>query len=411
MLEYADPNAVPNDWRTRQPGCAIWCIIAIPRVILLTISYGLLYIFSPLRPNSQWTYTQALRTQLIKTVFIIFREIGFTQSLTLEAGDAGDKWVTINPAAASAYRGPFASNPNVKPAVIGGTWYPDVPPSPKQQPDGWNNDDDNNVVVLSFHSGSFLWLTGRPEDSGEVAEMTNKALGPGTRSFWPQYRLVGDTKTPTDYPAPMQDALTAYLYLVQTLGISPRRIVLAGDSSGATLALALVRYLGQFNTLAPPPNADVESGFDLATLPPPRACLMFSPSLEYCLEGDQAAILRNRNCKTDYVDAPLMAWGATAIAPPEMVQLDNPYLSPALHPFATPVPLFLQAGGAEVLCDSVRGVVERYRAIPGNVVEHLEVPDTPHDVYAVGVLLGWKEEQEETIRAAARFVRRHFRST
>jgi acetyl esterase/lipase len=241
--------------------------------------------------------------------------------------------------------------------------------------------------------------------------MTNKALGPGTRSFWPQYRLVGDKKTLTGYPAPMQDAITAYIYLVKDLGISPRRIVLAGDSSGATTALALVRYLGLFNTLAPPQNADVESGFDLASLPLPRACLMFSPSLEYCLEGDKSAILRNRNCKTDYVDAPLMAWGATAIAPPEIVRLDDPYLSPALYPFATPVALFMQAGGAEVLCDSVRGAVERYRAIPGNVIEHLEVPDTPHDVYAVGVLLGWKKEQEETIHAAASFVRRHFRST
>lgn len=123
MLEYADPNAVPNDWRTRQPGCAIWCIIAIPRVILLIIFYGLLYNFSPLLPNTQWTYTQALRTQLIKTAFFIIREVGFTQSLTLEAGDTGDKWVTINPAATSAYRGPFTSNQNVKPEVIGGTWY------------------------------------------------------------------------------------------------------------------------------------------------------------------------------------------------------------------------------------------------------------------------------------------------
>ncbi|KAL4733256.1 Alpha/Beta hydrolase protein [Aspergillus similis] len=402
MLEYADPNAVPNGWRTRQPGCAIWCIIAIPRVILLIISYGLLYIFSPLRPNTQWTYTQALRTQLMKTAFIIIREIGFTQSLTLEAGDTGDKWVTINPAAASAYRGPFASNQNIKPEVIGGTWYPDVPRSPKQQPDGCDNDDDNSVVVLSFHSGSFLWLTGRPEDSGDVAELINEALGPGTRSFWPQYRLVGDKKTLTGYPAPMQDAITAYIYLVKDLGISPRRIVLAGDSSGATIALALVRYLG---------NADVKSGFDLASLPLPRVCLLFSPSLEYCLEGDKSAILRNRNCKTDYVDAPLMAWGATAIAPPEIVRLDDPYLSPALYPFATPVALFVQAGGAEVLCDSVRGAAERYCAIPGNVIEHLEVPDTPHDVYAVGALLGWKKEQEETIHAAASFVRRHFRAT
>lgn len=35
--------------------------------------------------------------------------------------------------------------------------------------------------------------------------------------------------------------LTAYIYLTDKLGISPSRIVLAGDSTGSTIAVALLR--------------------------------------------------------------------------------------------------------------------------------------------------------------------------
>lgn len=101
-----------------------------------------------------------------------------------------------------------------------------------------------------------------------------------------------------------------------------------------------------------------------------------------------------------------MAWGAAAFAPPEIVRLDDPYLSPALHPFATPVPIFVQAGAAEVLCDSVKAFAEAFRAIPGNTVEYMLVPDAPHDIYAVGNVLGWSDQQKEVVDAAARFVKR-----
>ncbi|KAJ9376125.1 hypothetical protein DTO063F5_8968 [Paecilomyces variotii] len=386
---YADEDAIPNGWRTRQPSFAIWFMIAIPRFLLVSFFYSIYYIPSSLRQNRKWTYRQALSTQLFKFAFRIMTELGYSQTLTFEPGKLGNRWVFINPAESDVYPRPFLSD-KVQPQRIAGTWYPDTP---FRDQSASNLDDDSSLVILSFHSGSFLWFTGRPEDSGFVANLLNRKLGNTTRSLWVQYRLAGGRDNPTPYPGPMQDAITAYVYLVKTLGISPRRIVLAGDSSGSTVVVALLRCLAE--------DADNKI---LADLPPPKACLIFSPSVEYSLEGDSRAINENRNCQTDYCDAPMMAWGARAIAPPDQIRLDDPYLSPALHPFATPVPIFVQAGGAELLCDSIRGFAEKMRAIPGNRIEYLEVPDVPHDIYAAGNILGWLKEQEEIIDAAATFV-------
>ncbi|KAL1855457.1 hypothetical protein Plec18167_007121 [Paecilomyces lecythidis] len=390
--DFADEDALPKGWRTRQPGFSIWTVISIPRFLLVALFYSIYYIPRSLRQHRKWTHRQALSTQLFKHAFRIITELGYSQTLTFRPGKLGDdRWVFINPAEANAYPRPFLSD-KAKPEKIAGTWYPDAPFTDQSTA---NLHGDGGLIVLSFHSGSFLWFTGRPEDSGVVAELLNRKLGNDTRSLWVQYRLVGGHDNPTPYPGPMQDAITAYIYLVKTLGISPRRIVLAGDSSGSTIAVALLRCLVE--------ETDNEI---LTSLPPPKACLIFSPSVEYSFEGDSRAVSENRNSRTDYCEAPMMAWGARAIAPPDQIRLDDPYLSPALYPFATPVPIFVQAGGGEVLCDSIKGFADAMRAIPGNRIEYLEVPDVPHDIYAAGNFLGWVKEQEEVIDAAAAFVSR-----
>ncbi|KAJ5219582.1 Alpha/beta hydrolase fold-3 [Penicillium chermesinum] len=383
--EYADNSALPSGWRTRQPGMAIWILVGLLRGVLQAIFYSIWYIPRSSRQNPTWTYRQAFMSRVFECAFVVITDIGFAQSLTLSPGKLGDRWVLIDPGPAEAYHPDFSSK-SIKPARIGGTWYPALPEKASLV-------GDEGLIVLAFHSGSLLWLTGRPDDSGPIAKMLNRKLGNNTFSFWVQYRLGGGND-PTPYPGAMQDAVTAYFYLVKKLGISPSRIVLAGDSTGSTIAVGLLRYLASIDT----------ADHALAGLATPKACLLFSPSVEYSFEGDAEAIDSHRNIKTDYVDGKMLAWGARALAPPDSVRLDDPYLSPALHPFATPVPIFAQAGGAEVLCDTVRGFADRMSGIPTNKIEYLEVPGVPHDIYATGAILGWPKEQAEIHEAAAKFV-------
>jgi acetyl esterase/lipase len=49
------------------------------------------------------------------------------------------------------------------------------------------------------------------------------------------------------FPAPLQDVLAGYLYLID-LGFEPLNISLIGDSSGAHLVLGLSRYLAEINS-------------------------------------------------------------------------------------------------------------------------------------------------------------------
>ncbi|PYI00180.1 alpha/beta-hydrolase [Aspergillus ellipticus CBS 707.79] len=403
---YAETDTIPTGWRTRQPGLTIWLLISVIRVLLVILFYTLYYVPPPFRQSRTWTYRQALTTRICKISFNVVRQIGFTQSLSLEPGKLGDSWMLMSPGPADSYRAPFTSE-TIIPETIGGTWYPGPPPKPSppasttttttttiSSPLLDSKTETQNLIILSFHGSSFLWLNGRPDDSGYTATLLNNAVSPTAHSLWVQYRLAGGNN-PTPYPGPMQDALTAYLHLVNELNIPPSQIILAGDSSGATMAMALVRYLASFAH---------QTGHPLAELPPPRACLLFSPSVNYSYEGDAYALNTNRNQKTDYCDGEMGAWGAAAFAPPDVVRLDDPYLSPALHPFATPVPIFVQVGGAEVLCDSAREFVEAFRGVDGNVVEFLETPDVPHDVYMTGHILGWDREQKEMVEAAGRFV-------
>lgn len=61
------------------------------------------------------------------------------------------------------------------------------------------------------------------------------------------------------FPAQIQDAVSAYFYLVETVKVKPSQIFLAGYSAGGNLVLALARYLR-------------EGGWDL-----PNGILLFSP--------------------------------------------------------------------------------------------------------------------------------------
>ncbi|OJJ43923.1 hypothetical protein ASPZODRAFT_135324 [Penicilliopsis zonata CBS 506.65] len=412
MRTFAEADAPPCDWRTRQPGFILWALISLPRLLVASVFYSLIYLSASSRPRPSWTYRQALVTRVLRVAFGIMVELGFSQSISLEAGKLGDRFVLLDPAPPEAYLGPFAykseaddnHNKPVKPERIGATWYP--APLDKRTGEASRLDEDKSTVVLAFHSGSFLWGDGRPEESGAVATMLNESLGPNTHALWVQYRLAGGSQ-PTPYPAPMQDAITAYVYLVQEMGVHPSRIVLAGDSSGATIAMALVRYLAFLTEQRNHHGTDKPAAAYyelLSELPPPKACLLFSPSLEYTFEGDSHAWDAHRNADADYCSGRMAAWGTAAVAPPDLVSLDDPYLSPALYPFATPVAMFVQAGGAEVLCDSIKGFADAFRLVEGNRVEYLEVADCPHDVYLIGSIAGWKEEQKEIISAAATFV-------
>lgn len=90
--------------------------------------------------------------------------------------------------------------------------------------------------------GAFVINDGRIDDTGFLAKTFLKYSSVST-VFTPQYRLASNGGR---FPAHLQDAITTYHHLIKTLGIDPAKIIISGDSAGANIALALLRYLVEY---------------------------------------------------------------------------------------------------------------------------------------------------------------------
>lgn len=89
-------------------------------------------------------------------------------------------------------------------------------------------------AVLFLHGGAYC--LGSPRTHRSIT--SRLAIGAGMPVWVPDYRLAPEHP----YPAALDDALACYDAMLAS-GIAPQRIVLAGDSAGASLALALALRL------------------------------------------------------------------------------------------------------------------------------------------------------------------------
>lgn len=74
------------------------------------------------------------------------------------------------------------------------------------------------------------------------------------------------------------------------------------------------------------------------------------------------------------------------------------------NPFPTPVPLFVNAGTAELSFELITQWVEEMRGVEGNVVELHNEEDAVHDTFVAGDLLGFEESAWDVAAKVAEFV-------
>lgn len=86
--------------------------------------------------------------------------------------------------------------------------------------------------------------------------------GTADAMFSVQYRLSGYGGL-NPFPAALQDALAAYVFLVRELKVPASQIIVAGDSAGGNLTIALLRYLAEFG--------------EQIDVPLPKAAVVHSP--------------------------------------------------------------------------------------------------------------------------------------
>ncbi len=226
-------------------------------------------------------------------------------------------------------------------------------------------------VLLYLHGGAYL--LGSPASHRRLA--ATLAGSAGIRAVLPDYRLAPEHP----FPAAYDDTLTAYRALLEA-GYAAGRIVLAGDSAGGGLALALIGRLRAEG------------------LPRPACCLAFSPWTDLTLSGASLA----ENARSDVM---LPVERITEIAGMYLGDADpaDPRATPLNGDFTAAPPVLIQASRSEILRDDALRMAAVIQAAGGDV--QLELwRDTPH---AWPLFHGRLPEADAALASAARFLARH----
>ncbi|KAG6873859.1 hypothetical protein C0995_010471 [Termitomyces sp. Mi166 len=142
------------------------------------------------------------------------------------------------------------------------------------------------------------------------------------------YRLAPESR----FPGPLHDVVSGYFRLVEDLHIPPENILLAGDSAGGGLCLALLMYLRDHDYALP------------------AGAILMSPWVDLTMSCESW----DSNASFDVVPFPQddhMNPIALYLGERMEEYLTHPYASPLFGDFAGLPPLLIQVGDAEVLRD------------------------------------------------------------
>jgi cation diffusion facilitator CzcD-associated flavoprotein CzcO/acetyl esterase/lipase len=223
-------------------------------------------------------------------------------------------------------------------------------------------------TLMYVHGGGFVGgspVTHRPVTAAFALH--------GLRVFVPDYRLAPEHP----FPVPLDDVIAAWRGLAEATPAGAR-LVLAGDSAGGNLALALM--LAQRDAHARLPDAAV----------------LFSPST--CLNGESESLRANTGRDPMFL-GPALAHLAHAYLGADGDPA-NPLVSPVRGDLAGLPPLLLHVGADEVLRDDGLRFAAKAREA-GVRVELVVWPVVPHAWQLVRAL----PEARRSVDAAARFLK------
>jgi acetyl esterase/lipase len=209
---------------------------------------------------------------------------------------------------------------------------------------------DPNVTMLYLHGGGYAFYP-KGFYNNLTATITMSAE---CRMFALDYRLAPEHK----FPAQLEDAANAYQWLLSK-GVSPKQLVIGGDSAGGNLALALLLFLRD------------------SKLPLPALAVCLSPATDFA--GSSAGV--PVNSELDWINQQMALKWTSWFCSSE--QRSNPMVSPVNADLRNLPPIYIQAGGAEILLPSIQAFVEKARQQGANV--SLETwPGMNHDFQGFG---------------------------
>ena len=112
-------------------------------------------------------------------------------------------------------------------------------------------------VILQLHGGGYI---GPMKNIYRSFAVRYSKLSFGADVLTPDYRVAPEHP----FPAALEDAVYAYRWLTGERGYAPEQIVVAGDSAGGGLALALIHYLKDHKMLLPAGVVTMSAWTDLS---------------------------------------------------------------------------------------------------------------------------------------------------
>lgn len=184
-------------------------------------------------------------------------------------------------------------------------------------------------VMLYFHGGGFVF--GSMRTHGELIGALARTAKARTLAL--DYRLAPEHPT----PAAIDDAVAGYRHLLAQ-GVTPNRIVFAGDSAGGNLVLSALLALRDAGDPLPAAGVAISPWVDLDC-----SGASFRANAEFDYVGEEHCRLAASN----YLS------GADA---------RGPGVSPLFARLEGLPPLLIHAGAAETLVDQIRAFAERAQA-------------------------------------------------
>ena len=178
-------------------------------------------------------------------------------------------------------------------------------------------------IIFYLHGGGYCF--GSSLTTHKVG-LTKLAKQTGSVCYSVDYRLAPEHQ----YPAALDDALTAWKHIVRQ---NPNcNIILAGDSAGGGLSLALIMYLRDNNEQLP------------------DGLVLFSPWTDLTCSGETY----ETKAKYDPMFTTNMTKDSANIYVPEDVKKTDPYISPLYGDFTNLPRTLVLVGGNEILLDDSR---------------------------------------------------------
>ncbi len=217
-------------------------------------------------------------------------------------------------------------------------------------------------VFLYFHGGGYFF--GSPRSHRSLTWRLSRACRARV--------LALDYRQPPDwhYPAPLDDAVTAYRHLLAQ-GYRPENIILGGDSAGGNLTLVTLIRLREMG------------------IPLPAAAVLISPWGDLTVSGESVTT----NARAEPM-IPVKALRFISGSYSKREDPDSPLISPVFADLTGLPPMLIQVGSTEVLLSDAHRIAQNARKV--GIPVRLQVWEDM--VHVFQALSGWLPEAKQAVR-------------